>query len=346
MRSSRSHRRRAARPIATSCSRGWTSHTVWRSPATRSTSRRATGWTPTLRRRRGHRPAHRRRRICPTRKSPDLRRRVLARAEERRSGTRWRRVLLDRIDRQHLRRGPHRQPAARHDHAGSAGRRARRTVRDRRAQRHRAGRRAGRRGVDRGQQPRQRRYPTRARPTARSYTDYVNDHPPESVARLTPGRELGWPYCNPDGGPANLPLIRDVQTNADGAEARLRGAAAHRAEPRRALGAAGHELRRRPLPEPYGTGALIGVHGSWNRTTAARARGVVLPLARRHAGRPADPGRRFPERRRLPLGSARWPRWSARTARCTSPTTTPARSTGWPRPAAEHPARQSPTGRT
>ena len=48
--------------------------------------------------------------------------------------------------------------------------------------------------------------------------DYVNDHPPEAVARLTPGRELGWPYCNPDGGPANLPLIRDVQTNADGSK--------------------------------------------------------------------------------------------------------------------------------
>ena len=35
-------------------------------------------------------------------------------------------------------------------------------------------------------------------------------------ARLTPGRELGWPYCNPDGGPANLPFIRDMSTNADG----------------------------------------------------------------------------------------------------------------------------------
>ena len=95
--------------------------------------------------------------------------------------------------------------------------------------------------------------------------DYVNDHPPESVARLTPGRELGWPYCNPDGGPANLPFIRDVQTNADGSEARLCGAAADRAEPGRALRAARHELRDGALPAPYANGALIGVHGSWNR---------------------------------------------------------------------------------
>ena len=27
---------------------------------------------------------------------------------------------------------------------------------------------------------------------------YVNDHPLELLARLTPGRDLGWPYCNPD----------------------------------------------------------------------------------------------------------------------------------------------------
>ena len=29
-------------------------------------------------------------------------------------------------------------------------------------------------------------------------TGYVNDHPLELLARLTPGRDLGWPYCNPD----------------------------------------------------------------------------------------------------------------------------------------------------
>ncbi|HET6733189.1 PQQ-dependent sugar dehydrogenase, partial [Mycobacterium sp.] len=45
-----------------------------------------------------------------------------------------------------------------------------------------------------------------ADPTTGEVTmEYVNDHPPEAVAKLTPGRELGWPYCNPDGGPANLP---------------------------------------------------------------------------------------------------------------------------------------------
>jgi glucose/arabinose dehydrogenase len=95
--------------------------------------------------------------------------------------------------------------------------------------------------------------------------DYVDDHPPESVAKLTPGRELGWPYCNPDGGPANLALIRDVQTNADGTK--LDCAALPPVE--QSLGAhsapLGLSFVDGALPEPYAHGALIGVHGSWNR---------------------------------------------------------------------------------
>lgn len=96
---------------------------------------------------------------------------------------------------------------------------------------------------------------------------YVDDHPPESLARLTPGRELGWPYCNPDGGPADLPLIRDVQTNADGNE--LDCAALPPIE--QSLGAhsapLGLSFVDGALPAPYARGALVGVHGSWNRQT-------------------------------------------------------------------------------
>ena len=95
--------------------------------------------------------------------------------------------------------------------------------------------------------------------------DYVDEHPPESVAKVTPGRELGWPYCNPDGGPANLPLIRDVQTNADGS--RLDCGALPPIE--QSLGAhsapLGLSFVDGALPEPYAHGALVGVHGSWNR---------------------------------------------------------------------------------
>jgi glucose/arabinose dehydrogenase len=95
--------------------------------------------------------------------------------------------------------------------------------------------------------------------------EYVDEHPPESVARLTQGRELGWPYCNPDGGPANLPLIRDVQTNADGE--RMDCASLPPIE--QSLGAhaapLGMSFTDDVLPPPYASGALVGVHGSWNR---------------------------------------------------------------------------------
>ncbi|SDS91712.1 Glucose/arabinose dehydrogenase, beta-propeller fold [Friedmanniella luteola] len=104
---------------------------------------------------------------------------------------------------------------------------------------------------------------------------YVADHPLEPLARLTQGRDLGWPYCNPDpdaepgvpGSPlvyADRPFVRDVQTNADGAELDCdalapveQGMGAHSAP----LGLSFAE----DLPGPLGDGALVGIHGSWNR---------------------------------------------------------------------------------
>ncbi len=96
-------------------------------------------------------------------------------------------------------------------------------------------------------------------------TEYVNEHPPESLARLNPGRELGWPYCNPDGGPADLDFIRDMSTNADGS--RMDCAALPPVE--QSFGAhsapLGLSFTTGVLPQPYASGALVGVHGSWNR---------------------------------------------------------------------------------
>ena len=103
---------------------------------------------------------------------------------------------------------------------------------------------------------------------------YVNDHPMEPVAKLTAGRNLGWPFCNPDpdvrpGEPDtplvynNRPSIRDAQTNADGSKLDCstlapveQGLPAHSAP----LG-----FSFASLPG-FGEGALIASHGSWNRT--------------------------------------------------------------------------------
>jgi glucose/arabinose dehydrogenase len=106
---------------------------------------------------------------------------------------------------------------------------------------------------------------------------YVNDHPLEPLARLRSGRDLGWPYCNPDpdvdpgarGTPltySNRPFVRDVQTNPDGSK--LDCAALPPVE--QGLGAHSAPLglsfvQSPALPAPYRQGALVGVHGSWNR---------------------------------------------------------------------------------
>ena len=104
---------------------------------------------------------------------------------------------------------------------------------------------------------------------------YVRDHPAEALARLTPGRNLGWPYCNPDpdvepgvAGTAlnlsNVPFTRDVETNPDGS--RLDCASLPPVE--QALGGhsapLGLSFVDGGLPGDYARGALVGVHGSWN----------------------------------------------------------------------------------
>jgi glucose/arabinose dehydrogenase len=109
-------------------------------------------------------------------------------------------------------------------------------------------------------------------------TSYVNNHPPDELAKLTPGRNLGWPYCDPDPDVtpgsatsalqyANLPFDADAQTNPKGNKlncAKLapieRGIPAHSAP----LGF--HFLEGSALPGPWSGGAVVAVHGSWDRT--------------------------------------------------------------------------------
>jgi glucose/arabinose dehydrogenase len=114
---------------------------------------------------------------------------------------------------------------------------------------------------------------------------YVNEHPPDEVVRVTPGRDLGWPYCDPDqdgsrpaGSLANVPLTANPVTNPGAARldcAALTpvetGLPAHSAP----LGTA--FLEGSKIPAPWSGGAVVAVHGSWDRQPPRAA--AVLWLA-------------------------------------------------------------------
>lgn len=104
---------------------------------------------------------------------------------------------------------------------------------------------------------------------------YVRDHPAEALAKLTAGRNLGWPYCQPDpdvqpgvaGSPLNPSEVRfatDVETNPGG---RMLDCATLPPVEQTFGGHSaplGLSFVDGGLPEPYAHGALVGVHGSWN----------------------------------------------------------------------------------
>jgi glucose/arabinose dehydrogenase len=115
---------------------------------------------------------------------------------------------------------------------------------------------------------------------------YVDENPPDEVARLTPGRNLGWPFCNPSadvkpGDPSqgqdyeHPTFVPDVQTNADGqALDCTKLAPIERPLPAHSAPVSLTFLQGSALPARYRAGALVGVHGSWNRT-APRAPAIL-----------------------------------------------------------------------
>jgi glucose/arabinose dehydrogenase len=126
--------------------------------------------------------------------------------------------------------------------------------------------------------------------------EYVRDHPVEPLAKLTPGRNLGWPYCDPDADtrpgvrgssqdPADVPFIRDVETNDDGRQ--LDCGKLPRLE--QSLGAhsapLGLSFVDGGLPGDFAQGALVGVHGSWNAAPPRAPEVSFFPWANGNLGR-------------------------------------------------------------
>jgi glucose/arabinose dehydrogenase len=107
----------------------------------------------------------------------------------------------------------------------------------------------------------------------RVLTPYVNEHPPDEVVPVTAGRDLGWPYCNPDqdrsrpaGSLAGIPFVADAVTNPGGNHLDCA------ALPPVQVGLPAHSaplgmtfLESSTLPARWRGGAVVAVHGSWDR---------------------------------------------------------------------------------
>jgi glucose/arabinose dehydrogenase len=102
---------------------------------------------------------------------------------------------------------------------------------------------------------------------------YVNNHPPDEVTPVVAGRNLGWPYCNPDqdrnhpaGSLAHVPFVADALTNPGGRHLNCAKV------PRLAVGLPAHSaplglsfLEGSKIGGPWSGGAVVAAHGSWNR---------------------------------------------------------------------------------
>ena len=118
---------------------------------------------------------------------------------------------------------------------------------------------------------------------------YVNENPPDEVARLGAGRDLGWPFCNPSadirpGDPGagqdyNRPRFnRDVQTNADGHSLDCsKLAEVERPIPAHSAPVSLTFLEGSTLPARWRSGALVAAHGSWDRNPPRAPAVLWLP---------------------------------------------------------------------
>lgn len=109
---------------------------------------------------------------------------------------------------------------------------------------------------------------------------FVDNNPPEEFIRVEDGSNFGWPFCNPDGRQSldNMPFDRDYELNRNGDKADCskmtrvnKGIQAHSAP----LGFS--FLQDTEFPEAYRRAAVVGLHGSWNRTKKAGYKVIYFP---------------------------------------------------------------------
>jgi uncharacterized protein (TIGR03437 family) len=110
---------------------------------------------------------------------------------------------------------------------------------------------------------------------------YVDNHPPEPFTSVTQGANYGWPFCNATEDSAKgynyMAFDNDQDTNADGhvncaaMTPIVKGLQAHSAP----LGLV--FMQATNFAAPYRTGAIIGYHGSWDRSVPTGYKVVYFP---------------------------------------------------------------------
>lgn len=111
----------------------------------------------------------------------------------------------------------------------------------------------------------------------RVFAGYVDDHPPDEFIGVRDGGNYGWPFCNPNPNTAagldDMPFDDDYNMNLGGTVATCsvmdrvtRGIQAHSAPLGMSL------LQGTAIATYYREGALVALHGSWNRTVPTGAK--------------------------------------------------------------------------
>ena len=110
---------------------------------------------------------------------------------------------------------------------------------------------------------------------------YVDNHPPDEFTKVRDGGNYGWPFCNPNPdtstGFNNMPFDRDYEFNRDGSvdcnaiDRISKGIQAHSAP----LGLT--FLQNTNFPSLYSSGAVVALHGSWNRQKTTGTKIAYFP---------------------------------------------------------------------
>jgi len=128
------------------------------------------------------------------------------------------------------------------------------------------------------------------------FQDYGNDHPADEVVKVTAGRDVGWPYCDPDqdlgtGADkyASMKFRADPETNPDGSAFDCstlppieRGLPAHSAP----LGL--EFLGTSTLPARWRDGAVVATHGSNNHVPPLAGSVLWMPFTNGTLGAAQD----------------------------------------------------------